>query len=242
MTTNNNQKLIYNSVKEYPHMFSVLNYKNPIVINLDRQNQKVKSVKSLDELSNIKSLHRSKTMISDIVLCNDFELFATFTFDPQKIDRYNPEFCKMRMSRWLNGQRRRHSSELAYIIVPELHKDGAIHFHALLKNFNGRLKDSTKKTKTNKSIYNFSGYKWGFSTAVKIDDNQAKISSYVQKYLTKDMPRFSGKKRYWTSNNLIRPIKTTNDFRLSLSLNSSSLVYDSDYYEKYLIDKFTVDF
>lgn len=218
-------------------MFTILKYKNPLIVNFDRQNNKLQSVKSLDELSNIKSIQRSRTMISDIVLCNNFDLFATFTFDPKKTDRQNPEICKMRMSRWLNGQRRRSSPDLAYLIVPEAHADGALHFHALMKNFNGRLKDSTRKTKTNRPIYNFSGYRWGFSTAVKIQqNNHDQVANYVKKYITKNIPRFSNKKRYWTSTNLIRPIKTTNS-NISALTTKSSLVYDNEYFEKYIIPK-----
>jgi len=153
------------------------------------------------EMILLDSLRRTKTTISDIILCNQFDLFATFTFakDRQNIDR-----CKERMSNWLRSQRKVHGS-FKYLIVPEFHKDQkSLHFHALIYGYQGKLTETKKKIKGRK-VYNFKEYKNGFTTAVKIDDI-SKVSSYVKKYITKDMPQFQGKKRYWVSKNLYRPI------------------------------------
>jgi hypothetical protein len=154
------------------------------------------------------SIRRTKTRISDITLSNDFDLFVTFTFDPKRVDRTNVSLCKKKMHSWLKRQRER-NGPFDYLIVPEFHKDGvAIHFHALIKNYTGKLKDSGIIQKKRK-VYNITSYRLGHSTAVKID-NIHKVSTYIKKYITKDMPTFSNKKRYWCSKNLIRPLKYTN--------------------------------
>lgn len=151
----------------------------------------------------IRSLRRSKTLISDYVLCNEFDLFATFTFSPEKSDRFNPDAVKLQMANWLRNQRNR-TGRFKYLIVPEFHKDRkALHFHALLKDYKGELVEAGR-THKGRQLYHFKNYTLGFNSAVPIDDVE-KVSSYVKKYLTKDMPQFRDKRRFWNSLNLAKP-------------------------------------
>jgi hypothetical protein len=46
---------------------------------------------------------RAFTALKDIVLCNVFELFVTFTF---KTNRQDPDLCKAKMNGWLKRQRK----------------------------------------------------------------------------------------------------------------------------------------
>lgn len=148
----------------------------------------------------IQSRRRAKTRIQDIVLCNEFTLFITFTF---KLHRQSTPLLKAQMSKWIHNQQYR-KGKFKYIIIPEFHKDGkSIHFHALFQDYKGELIDSTKRINGRKA-YNLKSYTLGFSSAIKIDNTQ-KVSSYIRKYITKDMPQFQGKKRYWTSIGLKRP-------------------------------------
>lgn len=171
-----------------------------------------------------RSIRRTKTLISDIVLCNDFQLFATFTFakDRQDIGR-----CKSKMSNWLQSQQKQYGS-FSYLIVPEFHKDGkSLHFHALLKDYKGNL-HKTKIRQSNRTIYNIKSYRSGFSTAVKIDDHQ-KVASYIKKYITKDMPFLPGQKRYWVSKGLLRPVVVYNT-----DIHSDySLIHETENYKLY---------
>lgn len=175
------------------------------------------------------SLMRSKTAITDITLANEFDLFCTFTFDPKKVDSFNVDITKKVMSKWLNNVRR-NSPDLKYLIVAEKHKSGRIHFHALFKNYLGSLTDSKRK-KNNRTLWNIDAYRVGYSTAVKID-NIAKVSNYVQKYITKDMLKFGNKKRYWASRNLIRPIKTYNVL-VEDEVHSRPLFIESEFKSEY---------
>lgn len=199
---------INNFVKVYPNgkvrLFTYNKSFNKIkpIYELHRQGVTASSSKSgtHNESTLQRSLRRSKTVISDIVLSNDFDMFATFTF---KKDRQNKELCKTKMQNWLNNQQKR-TGKFQYLIVPEFHKDGkSLHFHALFNNYKGKLIETGVLINTRKS-YNIKSYTLGFTSVVKID-NKEKVANYVKKYITKDMPRFEGKKRYWASTKLKKP-------------------------------------
>jgi len=199
-------------IKYYPHKTILISYDTPRPVRIRgyEQTNKVSIVRSGNIRPIEDSIRRTKVTISDLIICNNFDLFCTFTFDPKKCkDRNDPIELKNKMSKWLNNQREIHGS-FDYLIVPEFHKDGkAIHFHALLKNYKGKLTKSTVKNPS-REIFNIFSYRSGYSTAVKIDKNIEKVGSYVKKYITKDMPLFPGKKRYWCSTGLVRPITDIN--------------------------------
>jgi len=178
------------------------------------------------------SIIRTKTTITDYVLTNEFEYFCTFTFDPKKVDSMNIEFSKDKMSKWLNNQRR-DSPDLGYLIIAEKHKSGAIHFHALLKHYNAPLHFSGVFQKGRK-VLNIQKWKYGFSTAIAIDNNEA-VAYYIQKYITKDMLKISNKKRYWCSRNLKKPTKLYNVDIAGAHLMYPNLVMaiDVDYFTIY---------
>ena len=201
-------------IKYYPKKTVLITYDTPRPVRIAGYETNIKiSTSRGSDLSNLEdSVRRTKMTISDIIICNEFDLFCTFTFDPKKcIDRNNPIELKNKMSKWLKNQRDLHG-HFDYLIVPEFHKDGkAIHFHALFKNYRGTLKEASTKNKNYKRrTYNIKSYRLGYSTAVQIDNNIEKVGSYVKKYITKDMPKFPGKKRYWCSTGLIRPITDVN--------------------------------
>ena len=158
-----------------------------------------------------RSLRRTKKTIRDYVLCNQFGLLATFTF---KHDRQNTPKSKIKMSNWIKNQQKR-KGKFEYLIIPEFHHDQqSLHFHALIKNYTGKLKPAINpKTKDHlkqkgRQIYTLPSYRLGFTNVIKIDDSpesHAKVASYVGKYITKDMPRIFGKNRYWASGGLRLP-------------------------------------
>lgn len=167
----------------------------------------------------LRSTRRAKNMVTDYALCNDFELFITLTFDQKLTDSFNYDYCKKLVTTWLNNQRRT-SPDLKYILVAEKHISGAIHFHALLHAYLGKLDIAINNKKTSmyfgqklvrngKQIYNLNGWKYGYSTASYIDNKQA-TARYIQKYLSKDFIEAFNKKRYWVSRGLKKPEKSYN--------------------------------
>jgi hypothetical protein len=205
-------------LKVYPNHSKLFIYDYPIKVPTKgaeiKNKPKNKKLSIIEQyVSKEDSIRRTKTNISDIILCTNFELFVTFTF---KEDRQDILKTKKKMSLWLKQQQQIHG-KFEYILVPEFHKDGkAIHFHGLLRGYKGQLKDS-KKVQNGRTIYNIESYKKGFTTAVEID-NSDKVANYVKKYITKDMPLLPGKKRYWVSTGIKRPDVYLNpnlDFLLS---------------------------
>lgn len=160
------------------------------------------------------SARRSKTCVTDYALANEFSQFITLTFNQKLTDSFNYDLCKKLASKWINNQRRT-SPHLTYILVSEKHKSGAIHFHMIVNNFNGEIKEARNAKsgrlvrKNGKQIYNLTGWKYGFSTLSNISNKKA-TAYYLQKYLTKDFIEAFNKKRYWCSRGLKKPIKSYN--------------------------------
>lgn len=210
------KRRIYDVTKKYPDFVKVIRFNVAFEVSLGAKPRKAKAPLGIFKKFNENRAERhAKTTIHDIVICNDFDYFCTFTFDPKKVkSRYDIGLLKVVMHRWLETQRKMHG-QFDYLILPEFHKDGAIHFHALFARFKGHLRDSGKKTEHGHTIYNFARFKYGFSTAVPIvqtDEDRSNVARYITKYVTKDMPTFPGKKRYWVSRGLKRPTKIHNDY------------------------------
>ena len=178
-------------------------------------NMETIDTKTSNETAEERSIRRSQRKVRDYILCNQFDLFATITF---AIDRHNIEHSKEKLNTWLKNQRDR-NGKFNYAIVPEYHKDGALHFHGVFSNYNGRLKKSKSSktghylTSNGKDVYEFEEYKSGFTKVQYIGntpEDRAKVGGYISKYITKEMVSLFGKKRYWTSQGLRKPIQEDN--------------------------------
>lgn len=231
-------KFIHNIVKEYPDMYKVCIYKEPLVIQIPecRSKRSHYIVDNENYTPEVSSLHRTKTLLKDLVLCNDFDVFATFTFDPNKIDSFNFMQCLFCITKWLSHQKEK-SPDLKYLIVPEPHKSGRWHFHALLKNFKGSVRPSHHYSPTGLMIYNITSFRSGYSTLVYIE-NKVAVSEYVSKYITKDFIKMFNQRRFYCSQGLTRPIKSVNapiaEFSFPLFKHK---VCESDMSEYFIYDK-----
>jgi hypothetical protein len=173
-----------------------------------------------------RAMHRAREKIYGYVIANEWEYWATQTFNSEAIDRYNLDEIVSRYNKKLKNLKSRKYQELKWLIVPEHHKDGAIHLHMFMS---GISKDSLKFT----GRYHYSGgkkrpiYNWldtvdyGFNYYLCIGDleplERVITTNYVTKYITKELvkKRFN-KKMYWCSRGLREP---------SIS---STYVYDYD--------------
>lgn len=125
---------------------------------------------------------RARKELFELAACNDFDLFFTLTLDKERIDRYDYKEAVKKLSQWLDNRVRRRG--LRYIAVPELHKDGAIHFHGLCNSEAARLIDSGRTDKGH-TVYNLSDWSLGFTTAVKLYGDRNAAAHYIAKYVTK---------------------------------------------------------
>lgn len=230
-----NVHIIHNITKEYPDMYKIVVYKEPRYYVEPNSPGKRRRKDDEPYQPKAQSLHRTKTLIRDIILCNDFELFCTFTFDPDKVDRFNYNHCLSKMNRWIHHQKEK-SPDLKYLYIPEQHKNGAWHFHALISGYKGTLKKTPHKSATGREVYNMTSYRSGFTTAVKID-NKGAVAQYVSKYITKDFIKMFNRKRFFCSQNLKRPVKSVNSPVFSTTLP----IFRKKVYEGYDYDTFIVE-
>lgn len=163
-----------------------------------------------DELKLRVSTYRSKMEIFDIARSNHWDYFVTLTLDKQQVDRYDYDAIVSKMQTFTKFLRRHHCQ---WLIVPELHKDGAFHFHGLLSDPGRQLTLKRWGRRCTKSgewydEYDLVGYSLGFTSVSRVRD-QAKVSNYITKYTTKELLRSvpKGRKRYWASRGLLRPQK-----------------------------------
>jgi len=211
------------------------------------------------------SLRRTRREISDIVECNDFDKFATFTFDPKKHPKCNDyQYAKAQIIRFFKSQQASHGS-FRYLVVAERQENGNIHFHALLGSYTGRLFLTRKRGSGDRVRQCYKILPWekkfGFADCEDIGNKEA-TGRYIGKYLTKDISstltgngveptsiyptgvigkhtpiHSKGEKRYFSSKGLNKPTKTYNQ-NLQKVTNFSN--YDLSKTNKYENDFVTI--
>ena len=260
---NTKYKEICSYAKIYPDSIKIIKYHRPIVFpNFSEPSQysailvNEENAEENDYLQ--KSINRTKTKISDYVLCNNFSHFATFTFDPSNSkvngEENRKDFQKMSslLKKWLNTEQvnhfRRHGRKFRYLIVPERHKNGAWHFHALLEGYKNSTEgfytrknkyitvSELKKTKKDKNRKFITRYTLGRSEIAPIKD-KTKMSSYIKKYITKELIQDKNAKRYWASRNLKTPEIIPNFISEHQKIPEQFLTAKHDYHDIYIIPK-----
>lgn len=154
-----------------------------------------------DEARTERAWRRAKAQMRDLARSNDFTYFVTLTLDRSKIDRYDMAEITRRLTYWLDNNVRRYG--LTYILAPERHKDGAIHFHGF---FNDALPayDSGVKDSKGHTVYNLPKWRFGFSTAIELYGEYDAAVSYVCKYVGKQADKIGGR-WYYSGGALRRP-------------------------------------
>lgn len=174
-----------------------------------------KAVTPEDEADNLaRAQRRARTAVRDMALCNPMSYFVTLTFDPAVIDRYDIKAIMRRVNGWLDNAVRRKG--LAYILIPELHKDGAVHFHGFFNDALGVIDSGTMvppgggKPKRPRSaaqraawaeaggreVFNLPSWPYGFSTAMKLHGDYRAAVGYVCKYIAKEQRKIGGRWYY----------------------------------------------
>lgn len=159
-----------------------------------------------------KQIYAIRRRIKWYALSNDFRWFVTLTFDPEKIDSFNFEIAKKALLKWCRFMRDRYK-RFDYIIIPELHQSGAVHFHGLLGDVSANFVEATHP-RTGKSlvrhdrqVYNLADWKYGFSDCEQIESLE-RAASYITKYVTTALltnKEMYNKKRYFNSQGLHKP-------------------------------------
>ena len=154
-----------------------------------------------------RSMRRARANLRRLALANDFRWFVTLTLDPQKIDRCDGEAVAKALGRWADNMVRRKG--LKYVLVPELHKKGGIHFHGF---FNDAVKavDSGHFDADGHPVFNLPEWALGFTTAIELYGDYPSAVGYVTKYIGKQGIRPMGR-WYYSGGALKHPKKTYAD-------------------------------
>ena len=174
----------------------------------------------LDELSepNLadveRATRRAKINAFDIIMCNPcLDTFATFTYKPDdELDKSSYEDCYKKLGVWLSNRVQRRG--LMYVIVPERHKSGDIHFHGIM-NSSALSLDRAYSPKgrplsaNGKPLFNLQDWKLGFSTAQIIggaESDREAVAKYVFKYMGKQTgQKIGGRYCLIGGQNIVRP-------------------------------------
>lgn len=145
------------------------------------------------------SISRSKRNIYEYALCNPFGFFFTGTIAGQKMDRYDLPSIHKKFTQWIRNYRRINKCEIVFLIVPECHKDGAIHLHGFIGGIpeehlhrfkiGDRMgKHIADKVKNGETVYNWPKYAkaFGFCDLEPIKDITS-AAKYIEKYITKEL-------------------------------------------------------
>lgn len=150
-----------------------------------------------------RAVRRAKANLRDLALCNGMKYFVTLTLDGAKIDRHDMAAITRKVNAWCSNQVQR--TGLAYILVPERHKDGAVHFHGFVNDAvevvdSGTLSVPWAKqpkrprskaqraewiAKGGKVVYNLPDWTLGFTTAIELYGDPMKAVAYCCKYIGK---------------------------------------------------------
>lgn len=169
-----------------------------------------------------RAMRRARAQVRDLALCNPFTHFVTLTLDQARVDRYDMEAITRKLNAWLSNQVQRRG--LKYVLVPERHKDGAIHFHGFFTDVLDRVDSETmippgggrpRKPRSKaqaaawaaeggRVVWNLPGWSLGFTTALELVGEYSRAVSYVCKYIGKQGDKPGGR-WYYSGGELLRP-------------------------------------
>lgn len=163
----------------------------------------LEELEAKDAANLARAMRRARVQVRDYCLSTPMAWFVTLTLDPRKVDRYDVAAMTRKLNMWLNHMVTRRG--LAYVMIPELHKDGAIHYHALMTDCLEAVDSGTiipsgqdrPRRPINISqrcrwlqhggrvVYNLPEWPYGYTTALRLSGNYEHAVNYVCKYITK---------------------------------------------------------
>lgn len=163
-----------------------------------------------------RSMRRARAKVRRLALANDFKWFVTLTLDPEKVDRMEGGAVVKKLNVWCSNAVQRQG--LRYILVPERHKKGGIHFHGF---FNDALEavPSGHYDKKGNPIFNLPRWDLGFTTAIGLYGEYASAVAYVCKYIGKQGEKPAGR-WYYSGGSLVAPTEKLVDISAGELLDS----------------------
>lgn len=203
-------KKLMNVAIDYSHQIQDNKSKDEIRLCELSDEEYVNYLDKLDKqrtLNKMKNDGRDKKKVYDLARSNQWEWYVTITFSKEQVDRYNFAAIQKKFRKWLNHFSERYcDGELAYLFVPEQHKDGAWHYHGLIAGAPADEFVNSGVIQKGHQIYNLRRFNYGFTNCSKVKNADA-ICRYVAKYMSKSLAlTLSGQHRHIASRNLNKPI------------------------------------
>lgn len=169
-----------------------------------------------------RSMRRARAKVRRMALANEFKWFVTLTLDPAKVDSHDGAAVVKKLNAWCSNAVQRYG--LRYILVPERHKKGGIHFHGFFNDClpvvdSGTMKPpgggKPRKPRSaaqreawlaagGRIVYNLPGWSLGFTTALELYGAYPAAVAYVCKYIGKDGEKPAGR-WYYSGGDLQQP-------------------------------------
>jgi len=141
----------------------------------------IKGTINQEKLDN--SISRTRSKIFELSYCNPWELFITLTIDQKKYDRKDLNGYQKDLAHWLRNYNAKHHTNIKYLLIPEMHKDGSWHLHGFTM---GIPPDHLKINEHGHLDWFPYRDKFGFCSMEKIRNHEA-VSKYITKYISKDL-------------------------------------------------------
>ena len=238
----------YGRIKVYPASgkFELMASSRPIFgTGWERSDGKKQEHKKAAGTDDDRSMRRARARIREIAMANIFDYFVTLTVSADRCDRYDLSCILPKLRSFLSNRVQRFG--LKYIVIPEFHKDGAIHFHGLMTGNGLKLTDSgtligvpgyNRPVRAAgevrerylqagaRVVYNIADWGLGFSTAMPLYGDYSKAVSYVCKYIGKGAQKIGGR-WYWSGGPLEQPeVQPVDIMACDLAKNEDAFVMD----------------
>lgn len=152
-------------------------------LEIDRK-QKFRGQQHDHKLRN--NISRANSKVFEYAYCNPWDYFVTLTIDGSKYQRDDLGTYYKAFSQWLRDYKKKYNLDFAYVLIPELHKDGkSWHMHGLLHGL-----PLEHLTLNDNGYLDWEPYrrKFGYISIDRIRD-QARTASYITKYISKDLSK-----------------------------------------------------
>ena len=126
---------------------------------------------------------RARTRVRELVACNPWDYFATYTLDKRKQDRYDRDGFVRDFGRFIGNFNRDYSCKVGYVLVIERHKNGAFHGHGVLQGVPAGALTTNRYGYLEWGRYS---QRFGFISLSPVRDCE-RCAAYITKYITKDM-------------------------------------------------------
>lgn len=212
-----------------------------------------------------RSRRRAYKRVRDIMDCNDFQWFMTFTLDESQVDRTDYAAFIKAINRYFDNRVRRYGWK--YCAVVEYHKrtesngKHALHLHACVSGDKMKLSDSgtviapgRKRPITRayahrlgfsddelKTVYNVDDWTLGFSTAIHTYGERLQLSRYITKYITKSDDKIGGR-WYYSGGKLAAPMYLYDNIDFDSFMGDIEFSHDfGDFKIKYFDEGLSLD-